>query len=122
MASSLTGTYWGLVTIRDSGGQTDVADVNGYLHITDDGRMGWRVGNRHTGTASIKGDRIQYEPETATAMALTGPRADIEVAVGLVLESRPHWRITGDRLLLHDDAGNALIWQSRSEDQVLRRR
>jgi hypothetical protein len=40
------------------------------------------------------------------------------VAVQLVLESHQHWRIEGDGLLLHDDAGNALIWQVRSEEQV----
>jgi heat shock protein HslJ len=121
-ASRLTGTYWGLVFIRDSGGQTDVSDVNGYLHLSDDGQMSWKVGNSHSGTASITGDRIRYEPETVTAMALRGPRADIEIAVDLVLESRPHWRIDGERLLLHDDAGNSLIWQARSTEQVFRRR
>jgi hypothetical protein len=117
----LTGINWGLVTVRDSGGQTDVSDVNGYLHLSDDGQFHWRVGNGHTGTASFIGDRIRYEPVTVTAMALRGRRADIEAAVELLLESHPHWRVDGNRLLLHDDAGNSLIWQARSEEQVLRR-
>jgi hypothetical protein len=47
-----------------------VSDVNGYLYLSDDGPMSWKVGNWHSGTASIKGDRIRYEPETVTAVAL----------------------------------------------------
>jgi hypothetical protein len=52
---------------------------------------------------------------------LTGRLADINAAVDSVVESHPHWRIEGDRLLLHDDTGNALICEVRSEEQVLRR-
>jgi hypothetical protein len=116
----LTGTYWGLVFVRDRGGQTDVSDVNGYLQLTDDGRLSWRVGNGHNGTISIEGDRMSYVGEWTTLARLNGRHADIEAAVTLLLKSRPHWRVDGDELQLYDDAGNQLICQVRSEDQLFR--
>jgi hypothetical protein len=53
---------------------------------------------------------------------LTGRVADINAAVALLLKSPPHWRVDGDRLRLHNDAGNALTCQLRTQEQVFGRR
>jgi len=105
--ATLENTYWKLLAL---GGQRvlvadDIPEPHLLLHPADKRASGSTGCNRFTGSYELVGDSLSVRPLAATLVACADPALNRQETAFLaaVGETR-RWRVTGDTLLLGDEA------------------
>jgi heat shock protein HslJ len=108
-AASLENTYWKLTHLGDTPVIVPVGQQEPHLTLNSlNGRAGGTGGcNRFGGRYTLNGDRLSFDPMTATLMACPDGMDTENAFLGTL--SRVHgWRITGQQLELLDGAGKVV--------------
>lgn len=104
---------WLIEQIRDAGA-FDAAKTS--FELLPNGRVATTVGcNRVIGEPEIRGDRVRFGALAATRMACPPPFDALERHYGAALEAVRRFRFDGEKLVLSDAKGEALIQLRRAD-------